>query len=227
MKHKHFQFRILPSLVLLMVFHHDILCGQTLDDCPGPVFMRTAKTMDFIRIAKTSDILYFNDTTYYLMDESPLAVFPDYRDLYHSYDKVNRNVDFQKVGNSMISPYRSLMKYYVVWFLKNSRLYMGEIKFFALLFNNEDDEVFPHGEQYKLMEKMTGQRFDRKIRSTMNRDIGHSLGAMPAVWFSDTIIVKQAEKLEGTISKWSQIPCHELIFKNGKLISVRIKENMN
>jgi hypothetical protein len=88
------------------------------------------------------------------------------------------------------------------------------------------------------MEKLTGRKFNKKYKNhtsytvkeykyngSIRYNLLNPLGAMPATWFSDTIIVKQAMD-EKNYREWKNIPCRELIFKKGKLVSDRIKEGM-
>ena len=80
MKRKHDFLCIFAVVAFMLVFHHVLLCGQTSGVKPG---------IRFIRIAKTSDVLYTNDSTYFLMDRSPLEKFPDYKKLYEKYKDKN------------------------------------------------------------------------------------------------------------------------------------------
>jgi hypothetical protein len=107
---------------------------------------------------------------------------------------------------------------------------MGGIKFFGCG-NKEIDEIFPNGEQYKLMEKMTGRRFDRRIKNTIKRDLGHPPGAMFADWVNTSFVVKEAcpecygENCDE--EAWEAAPCKELVFKNGRLTATYILEDVH
>ena len=229
MKIKYDLHHILPPLLFMMILHHDFLLGQTLDSKPGPIFMRTPKTIDFMVIAKTSDALYTNDSTYFLMDRSPLEKFPDYKKLYD--DKVEPYGHARWVTGAIIPP-EETSRYKVDWYLNDSSLYLSDIDFNVSSHKRED--IFLDNEQYKRMEELTGIKFDTvyenhthyiKDAPSVRQKLFNPLGAMPAIWFSDTIIVKRAMN-EKNYREWYKEPCRELIFKNGKLISERIKEGM-
>lgn len=174
----------------------------------------------FVNYAKTSDKLYITDSISYLMDKTPLEAFPDYKDLYKSYDHANDMVSISVLFGTMIKPKASSV-YHVTWFLKDNLLYMGRINFIALDVN-ETKEVFPNNEQYRLMEKMTKIKFDRKIKSPIKGLQNLSLGAMPAKWVTGRFIVKEAFRFGGSYTEWDKIPCKELVFKNGRLIATHI-----
>jgi hypothetical protein len=89
------------------------------------------------------------------------------------------------------------------------------------------------------MEKLTGRKFNKKYKNhtsytvkeyeyngSIRYKLLNPLGAMPATWFSDTIIVK-TDKNEKNYREWKNIPCRELIFKGGRLISERIREDIH
>ncbi len=222
MKRKYNLLRILPALLFIVIFHHDSLCGQALEGKPR---------INFRRIAKTSDVIYINDSTYFLMDRSPLEKFPDYKELYD--DKVKPYGKVYAVPGWSIDP-DSTSNYMVDWYLQDSLLLMSDILPNISFYKIED--IFPNNELYKRMEELTGIKFDKVHENRTSYTYKeykynkHNLiappGAMPAIWFSDTIIVKRAANYEENIYKWINIPCRELIFKNGKLISNRIKEGM-
>jgi hypothetical protein len=233
METKHKFFRILPVLLLLMVFHHDILCGQTLDDCPGPVFTRVTKTIRFTEISKVSDVIYINDSTYFLMDRSPLDPFSDYKRLYD--DKVSPYGNVRTISATCPD---ATDRYMLDWYLKDSMLYMSDI--IPNLPFDKIGDVFPDNEMYKRMEGLTGVKFDPKYKDhssytykgyKYDKSIKHNPnkppGAMPALWFSGTILVKRAAKYGDDWLKWTmREPCRELVFKEGRLILIRIKDNV-
>lgn len=173
----------------------------------------------FMNYAKTSDILYIDkDSTYFLMDKSPLEKFSNYKKIYDAFDLTVFKHIHQMYGTG-ISPDETT-KYHVIWHLNDSLLYMSGIN--PYIVNNKVEDIFPNNEQYKLMEKLTGVRFDTEYDRSKLPQISYSPGIMPATWFSDTIIVKQSAEYPGDIDKWRKTPCRELIFQNGKLISIRI-----
>jgi len=217
MKSKHIFFRILPSLVLLMAFHCEFLCGQQSSSL-------------FTRMAKTSDVIYINDSTYFLMDRSPLDPFPDYKRIYDGM------LEFYRRNYSMygwlISP-DTTTTCMIDWCLKDSMLYMSDI--IPNLPFDEIAGIFPNNELYRRMENLTGVKFDPEYKDQVsytykdypsNPLIGYNThrppGAMPALWFNDTLLVKRAWTYGENLSDWEKESCRELVFKNGKLISVRI-----
>ena len=226
MKPKYDLFRILPSLFLMVVFHHGSLCGQVSEG---------KSRISFMRIAKTSDVLHTNDSTYFLMDRSPLEKFPNYKKLYDGYGLKTFKYNQIRVAYGEAIPPDGATNYSIVWYLNDSLLYLSDIDFFVVF--DEIEDIFPNNEQYKLMEKLTGVKFDTKYENhthytykeykndrSVRSKLFNPFGAMPAIWFSDTIIVKQAALYRTDLDKWDKEPCRELIFKNGKLISERIKE---
>lgn len=228
MKRKHDFFCIFAVVAFMLVFHHVLLCGQTSGVKPG---------ISFMRIAKTSDVLYTNDSTYFLMNRSPLEKFSDYKKLYEKYkDKMVEHVDGFFYG-AAIRPDKTT-NYSAIWYLNDSLLYLSDIDFFLLV--DKVENIFPNNEQYKLMEELTGSKFDtiyenhtrytykehKHDRSIINKLI-NPFGAMPATWFSDTLIVKMVAKYKESLAEWEKEPCRELIFEKGRLISDRIKEEMS
>jgi hypothetical protein len=96
-------------------FNNNSLCGQTLEG---------RSRVNFMRIAKTSDVLYTNDSTYFLMNKSPLKKFPNYKKLYDRYkNKTIENVDV--MYGSAIRP-DGTTNYYIVWYLNDSLLYLSD-----------------------------------------------------------------------------------------------------
>ena len=187
---------------------------------------------EFMNNAKTSDILYINDSTYYLMNRSPLEIFPKYKNLYDGYKEITF-VLLKLVYGSQIPPDETT-KFFICWFLKDNRIYLSDIHFFSVGLNGLDT-IFPNNEQYKLMEKMTGVKFNSKYKNhtdhrydpqIVNRSnkavLVNPYGTMPATWFNGVIIVKIAAKYGGDYDKWNNTPCKELTFKKGKLVKTHM-----
>jgi hypothetical protein len=225
MKHKQFLFRILPALIFTTAFHHTFLHGQAIAAKPR---------ISFSSIAKTSDVLYTNDSTYFLMNKSPLKQFPGYKKLYE--DKLEPYGIVYAYLEWLIRP-DPASNYMVDWYLQNNLLYMSNI--LPNLPSDKIEKTFPGDELYKRMEKLTGVKFEKvyedhtsytykeyKYNPPTGQNRPAPPGAMPAIWFSDTIIVKRAARYEEAPEKWIKEPCRELIFKDGKLISNRVKEGM-
>lgn len=174
---------------------------------------------EFMRNAKTSDLLYINDSVVYLMNKSPLRVFSGYLDLYDSYKEVTPVEIRIEVFGAQIPPKKN-KKYQVIWNIKDNILYITDIRFYSISLADYD-LVFPDNEQYRALEKLTKVNFDKTIPPLSNYPSLqiNKIGMMPATWLNDTILVKRARKSFEDIDKWFETPCEKLIFKNGKLIS--------
>ncbi|MDR1517064.1 MAG: hypothetical protein LBS52_03025 [Dysgonamonadaceae bacterium] len=221
------------------------------------VFKRTPKKICFRCIVKTTDWLFINRPTRFRMDKTPIAKspgykkkhgdkifwmdktplekFPGYKKIYE--DKVEPYGNYAPLSEGLVDP-DPTTNYMVVWYLNDSLLYLSDI--YPNLSSDKVEETFPDDELYKRMEKLTGIKFDRAYENHSRymyeehkndrsvRDyLYNPLGAMPATWFSDTILVRTEREMD--IHYWYKIPplCRELIFKGGKLISERIREDIN
>ncbi len=205
------------------------------------------KVSEFILKARTNDQLYINDTVAYMMSKSPLEAFSGYQDLYSSYDTLSiegRSISVWMPPGILVDPYFR-QNYSALWCLRDNTLYLSEISFPALPFC-DSKSTFPDNEQYKLMEKLTGIKFDEKHSPLSSNPLKHynTIGMMPATWFNDTILIKisrgqrgqgklksfycaaindtiwyRRNETEMKLDEWRKTPSEELIFKNGKLIS--------
>ncbi len=175
----------------------------------------------FLRNAKTSDLLYLNDSISYLMNQSPLRVFSKYKNLYDSYKEITFVRLKHELGSEI--PPSDHTTYQVIWYLKDSVLYLSDIKFYSLRICDYKS-VFPNNEQYKLMEKLTKVKIDKTKRPLSSDPFRHTntIGMIPANWFNDTLLIKRARDSFEDIEKWLlSTPLEELVFKNGKLISIK------
>lgn len=180
---------------------------------------RDRKYYEFLRSAKTSDLLQINDSIVYLMNKSPLEKFSGYKDLYSSYKEISI-VEVSFVFGTEIQPVNNT-RYQVIWCLRDGMLYLSDINFYSI--NNSDYKaLFPDNEQYKLMEKLTEVNFDKTKVPLSGNPFRHrnTIGMMPAKWLDDTILIKKARKLSENTDQWIGTPCEELVFKGGKLISM-------
>lgn len=182
----------------------------------------------FRRIAETSDRLYLNDSSsFYLMDQSPLKVFHNYRDIYDTYHEF-APVEFDMLIGSFIPPGPNT-SYYVHWLLIDSTLYLADINFFE-----DVSTVFSNNEQYRVMEELAREKFNkRKIGEYhLPKSIRIEEGLMPAVWVSNVFLIKKArdskprEYPEESLESWIKEPCMELVFRKGRLVSMKVKEDM-
>lgn len=205
---------------------------------------------EFIKKSKTTDIVYINDTVVYLMDKSPLEVFPDYKDIYESFNLPQPpSLPWMPYGARVNLP----ATYHAVWCLKDSMLYLSDIEIQNASICDYKS-FFPNNEQYTLMEELTKGKFDKKYplpHSSRPWTYHNTIGMMPAKWCNDTILIKisttqylggqgrlrpfYCPDLNDTIwykrpappmelGKWIKIPGEELVFKNGKLISKEITD---
>lgn len=221
MKCMNFLFRILLALIFIITFQHISLFGQIL---------KSNSNSDFMRIVKTQDMLYVNDSTICIMNKSPLEVFQNYKNIYDSF-----NMDvFQEIHQAPGGGIRhdGTTRYYAVWYIKDDLLCMVNISFNML---DKTKDVFPNDEQYTLMEDLTGGIFNLKFefhpqswyeeykydRSKIKVRVS-PFGAMPATWFNDSIIVKRARRFDEEYCKWAKDPCRKPIFHNGKLVSTQV-----
>ncbi len=168
-------------------------------------------------IAKTVDKLYIeSDSSFYLMLKSPLDQFDNYKNLYDDFPKVQM-VEYT-VSAGEVLPLDN--RYYCWWSLKNNMLYLGDILFFSLD-NGNINYVFPNNKHYRLMEKLTDVAFDKSLPALPNfynrSSTFKNEGMMPALWFSDTLFVKERRKYDEDYELWKEKPCKQLIFKRGKL----------
>ncbi|MEA4995733.1 MAG: hypothetical protein VB079_04485 [Petrimonas sp.] len=233
-------------LLLIFLSINNLLSFIQAQKLPKPKY-----SYDFFKKAKTTDMLYLNDTVLYLMTKSPLEVFSGYKNLYASYKEIHP-VEISVPIISQLPP-SDKTTYQVIWVLKDSNLYLTDISFYSIDFCNYKS-VFPNNEQYKLMEKLTKVKFDEKYPIPSGNPpltFHNSIGMMPAKWFNDTILIKisasqylggqgkelpiycsdandtiwikrPAQTME--VDKWLKIPSEELVFKNGKLISRKVTD---
>lgn len=177
------------------------------------------KYYEFIRNAKTPDVLYVNDSIVYLINKSPLDAFPGYKSLYSRYKEI-ATVELKVEFGTEIHPFNNTT-YQVIWCLKDNMLYLSDIYFYSIA-NHDYASIFPNNEQFKLMKKLTKVDFDTTKPPLTSDPFKHSntIGMMPATWFNDTLFIKRARKSFEDIEKWLlSTPSEELIFENGKLIS--------
>ena len=175
----------------------------------------------FMRLAETSDMLYLNDSSsFYLMDQSPLKVFYNYLDIYKTYKGILAVESDPEPGTFVLSGPNS---YYLHWLLIDSTLFLTDIKFFT-----NPSTIFPNNEQYRLMENLTKVKFNKDV--SRNYQLPHSIlseeGLMPAIWVSNIFIIKKVRKYEENYESWIEIPCIELVFQKGKLVSMKERADM-
>ncbi len=178
----------------------------------------------FMKLAETSDMLYLNDSTsFYLMDQSPLKVFHNYQDIYDAYHEFVP-VEFDMGIGRFIRPGPNT-SYYARWLLIDSTLYLSDIKFFE-----EPSTIFPFPNiQYRLMEELTQVKFNKDVSGKYHlpNSILSEEGLMPAIWVSNVFLIKKVREYEENIKSWMKAPCIELVFQKGKLVSMKVKEDIH
>lgn len=199
----------------------DVSVTKNLSD--KPLLAKKKSFSYFMRLAETSDMLYLNDSSsFYLMDQSPSKVFHHYQDIYDIYNEfVHVEIDMTLGGFIPPSPNTS---YYAYWLLIDSTLYLSEIKFFQ-----DPSTIFPFPNlQYTVMEGLTKVKFNKEVskKYQLPDKIISEEGLMPAIWVSNKFLIKKVRKYKEDLELWIEIPCIELVFQKGKLVSMKIKEDM-
>jgi len=198
-------------VVFLLIYNsNDFIKAQSIDK----------KYYEFLHKAKTSDLLYINGSVAFLINKSPLEIFSEYKNLYDSYKEVVP-VELKIEFGTEIMPLNNTT-YQVIWYLKDSILYLTDIKFYSISICDYKS-VFSNNEQYKLMEKLTKVNIDKSMRPLSNDPYRHvnTIGMMPTNWLNDTLLIKRARESFEDIEKWLlSTPCDKLIFRNGKLVSM-------
>ena len=160
----------------------------------------------------TPDELYL-DGEKYLIEKSFLSFFYGYRILYPNVEITEVLKGYGTSGGP------NGLNYYPVWLLQDSILYLREISFYHK--NSYVKKIFPEMEQYKLMEKLTGQKF-QKDNDALNEIEPKSsgLGSMKACWVEGVFYAKKARKTNESIDLWEQLSYRKIVFKAGKLVSI-------
>lgn len=174
----------------------------------------------FHLLAESADRLYIElDSIYYLMYSSPLKRFQNFKDIYDDYGI--QPVEYVASAGTVL-PLDN--RYYCLWWLKNKTLYLSDILFFSVS-DDQINSVFPNKEHYKLMEQLTGVKFNKNFPALPNiynrSSILNNEGTMPALWFSDTLFVKESKKKDESYEEWKEKSCELLVFKDGKLQEIK------
>jgi hypothetical protein len=174
----------------------------------------------FHLLAESADKLYIElDSIYYLMHSSPLKQFKNFKDIYDDYSI--QPVEYVATAGTVL-PLDN--RYYCLWWLKNKTLYLSDVLFFSVS-NDQINSVFPNKEHYKLMEQLTGVKFNKNITALPNiynrSSIINNEGMMPALWFSDTLFVKESKENDESYEEWKEKSCKQLVFKSGKLREIK------
>ncbi len=163
----------------------------------------------------TNDDFIWKDERF-LLNKSPLSTFAGYKNI---FPRIGRFVIDYESGTSG----RPEKNYSAKWILIDSTLFLSNV--ILDIPNNMEksiDDYYPQNESYKIVEYLTGIRFGKKyMANTISQPIT-PLGIMPALWVTDTLVIKRARKFpKETIEKWNESPYYKLIFERGKLLSAQ------
>lgn len=185
----------------------------------------------------TNDYLFIKGEAY-MMSESPLAIFKGYESIYEITDEIKYTISYE----IPISQDKDYIIYWAigsdsiiylcdteiwdeeefnqkVWMNFNEYINLFDIENLRL---NKSWQLYINPSKYMRhipVEKLTGQKFRESV--CFNKYITsippiNSNGVLPAIWYSDTLYVKQrhdaVEKLHD--------PYCQLIIKKGKVVNV-------
>ncbi len=172
-----------------------------------------AQIQDEDRIGWVPDQLYWNGADY-LVDHSFLSFFSNYKKLYPDIE----TWEVFSVSLGMSGSYDG-QNYTPIWLLQDSILYLRDITF--LQSKSFIEEKLPQKEQYKRMEKLTGQKFRKEaVLKTIQEPKESPLGSLKANWVNGVYLVKKARKEDESIDLWKRLTYQKLTFKDGKVISI-------
>lgn len=185
----------------------------------------------------TNDYLFIKGEAY-MMSESPLAIFKGYELIYATTDEIKYTISY----DIPISQDKDYTIYWAVgldsilylcdvdiWDEEdfNQKVWMNYHKYYDYDVLNMQDPQFLKYSQFYMnpskymrhipLERLTGQKFKESV--CFNKSITHlppinEKGVISAVWYSDTLYVKQRRDA----IKEPYSPYYQLIIKNGKII---------
>lgn len=161
----------------------------------------------------SSDILLFEGGKY-LLEKTPLNVFPGYDKIYP---------ELPDVAIEILPGYGSMDKdYEVEWLLIDSVLYMTNIRFeYCLGLDPEKaKEFFPNDEQFIRMEKLTQRKFEKYKYLKGFTYIPNPYGVIEGDWISGVYYIKKPMNINEPKENWYLAPSYRLEFEKGKLISL-------
>lgn len=166
------------------------------------------------------DRLYWyrgNDLTVYNLSRCPLDVFENYKRLFPV------PISVADVRGGYVHKDKN---YFVVWEIIDSMLYLCDARIDAFrhdsnrkLEREEEQQYLPGDKKYRLIEELTGRKFQ-----SLKNDNKHSLplkpqGALPATWFSGEILMKKNSP--EAYDTWFATPFLEVTFRNGRVVSAK------
>lgn len=198
--------RITDSLRLLgeQSFHEDDSFG------------RDAVPKSFV--SRTNDFLYYKGGVY-LLSESPLRAIGDYKNIYPFLPKIWG--DLKTPGASG----KDDKSYTAYWFLSGKELYLTDV-FISTDLRATDIYGHTKEEILRMMERVTGGRFEKSGRIVSSEASVSVLGVMPAAWAEGIFYAKKVIELRNgkfddeIYAQWKAEPFQRLVFHNGFLLSV-------
>ena len=166
------------------------------------------------------DELYWysrKEFTVYNLSECPLSVFEGYKRLF----PVPVSVADQRGGYV-----RKDKNYFAVWAVIDSMLYLCDVRIDA--FRNDSDrdaerekerQYLPDNKKYRLIEKMTGEKFQMSTGGVKKSVPSKPQGVLPATWFDGVVLMKK--NTADAFEIWFTTPFLEVAFRKGKVISVK------
>ncbi|MGL6179606.1 MAG: hypothetical protein ACRC13_10460 [Tannerellaceae bacterium] len=152
-------------------------------------------------------IYYENDK--YLLDKSFLSSFENYKQLYPDLQVKEIQSDDSRMGmlqGQFFSP---------IWLIESSQLYMIGLSFFQ-----DYDTGIPR-KRFRVIEELTGEKFEKKNLETLVKEITNGNGAdgvLHASWVTGTFYMKKVRKPGQSYKNWEKEPILKLTIKGGKVI---------
>lgn len=207
---------ILASLLLMVC--NTAICQKQIDKIDNQTLSQ--------RLTSTPDKLFWHGAEY-LIERPFLSAFKGYKTIYPDVPAYEISYAYGTMGGP------SGQNYYPVWLLQDSVLTLCEIGFYEDDVSYLEEKIFKEkGKQYKIMEKLTGQKFQKDNARAEPDSIPREspVGSMPAKWVNGVFYVKEIRSMfELNPDQWEQLPFQKLTFQNGKLTaaeSVRINSRL-
>ena len=164
----------------------------------------------------TSDVLYIEGVPFF-MDRTPLERFDGYTELFAGLDTSSDIEVLGDIKNPVpVSGHRD-KNYEAIWKIAGDTLYLSDIRFSA--WEREGRETFlkfPHDEQYRALERLTGLVF-RFDEGPMKAPPVSPAGVLAARWFNGSLLVRPARQAQPSETGTPQ-PLYRLIFEKGRRV---------
>ena len=165
----------------------------------------------------TSDVLYIEGIPFF-MDRTPLERFDGYAELFAGLDTSSDIEVLGDIKNPVpVSGHRD-KNYEAIWKITGDTLFLSDIRFSAWERHTEPFLKFPHDEQYRALERLTGLAF-RFDEGPMKAPPVSPAGVLEARWFSGTLLVRPARKTQAQPPETdTPQPLYRLTFENGRRV---------